>query len=91
MSNPATNNKHFIDIVIDNFTRAIQQLIESTLFILTRKNTSNKIPPDIQYEITIKNRLRHKWQRTRDPATKRLLKSKIIFIQTILQTHKQNQ
>lgn len=46
MSNPATNNKHSIDIDIDNLTRTIHQAIESSLFTLTRKTPQQDTTQD---------------------------------------------
>jgi hypothetical protein len=84
------NTTHSIDEAISLFTSKIQSAVQNNTFLNQSKNPF-KLPPEIAQEISAKNRLRHNWQRTHDPAIKRQLNHKIAFIRLVLRTHKQDE
>ena len=93
LPNPTTKlpaDKQSIDTQIDYLTQNIQHTINTCIFTPSNINrhSSKTLPPELQQEITDKNRLRREWQRTRDPTTKRQLNAKISLVRNILETHK---
>jgi hypothetical protein len=72
------HNELAIDTCVENFSGAVlKALAVSTPKCRPRDNTRPPIPAVIQDEIRLKNRLRRRWQVTRDPA----LKSKVNRLQ----------
>ena len=69
--NPELHNELAIDTCVGNFSGAVlQALAASTPKIRPRDDPRPLIPAGIQDEIRLKNRLRRRWQVTRDPALK---------------------
>ena len=68
---PELHNGMAIDTCVENFSGAIlQALAASTPKCRQRDDSRPSIPVGIQEEIRLKNRLRRRWQVTRDPALK---------------------
>lgn len=86
---PQVNTPHNIDAAIQTLTDSLKSTITDCSTKITSRSTL-KIPTVISSEIAEKNRLRREWQRFRDPAIKRKLNSKIAFIRSILEIHKQD-
>jgi hypothetical protein len=60
-----------IDTCVENFSGAVlQALTASTPKCRPRDDPRTPIPAGIQDEIRLKNRLRRRWEVTRDPALK---------------------
>ena len=60
-----------IDTCVENFSDAVLQAVaESNLKCRPRDDPQRPTPAVIQEEIRLKNRLRRRWQITRDPALK---------------------
>jgi thiaminase len=57
-----------IDTCVDNFSRAILKALAASPKCHPCDNLQPPIPAGIQDEICLKNRLRGRWQITRDPA-----------------------
>ena len=86
-----TNDRESIDLAIENLTKHIQQAVESSVYVPTRKHPSTVVPDYIKLEIQDKNRIRREWQINRDPTIKRQLNAKISLIRTLLATHNTDQ
>jgi hypothetical protein len=68
---PELHNGTAINTCVENFSGIIlQALAASTPTCRTRDDPRPLIPASIQDEIRLKNRLRRRWQVTRDPALK---------------------
>jgi len=68
---PELHNGMAIDTCVENFSGAVlQALAASTPKCRPRDDPRPPIPAGIQDEIRLKNRLRRRWQVTRDPALK---------------------
>jgi len=81
-----------IDHAIASLTSKAKEALESSKFEVTNQlSYHDRLPPEILNEIKAKNRIRHEWQRYRDPATKKLLNLKTAFIKSMLTTHKQDE
>jgi hypothetical protein len=69
--NPELHNGMAIDTCVENFSAAVPlALAASTPKCRPRDDPLPLIPASIQDEIRLKNRLRRRWQVTRDPALK---------------------
>lgn len=90
-TNPSTSNIQEIDNSIENLTTLIQTAIDNSVYKPSKNKRRHDIPLEIANEIRDKNLLRRAWQSTRDPAIKRRLNAKILFIRNILTTHKQDE
>ncbi|CAI6365298.1 unnamed protein product [Macrosiphum euphorbiae] len=89
-SNVLTDTSEKIDSALQYLSNTIASTVESCSYVPTSRY-NHQIPNEILVEIASKNRIRREWQQTRDPATKRQLNSKIKFIRTLLQTHRQDE
>jgi len=67
---PELHNEMAINTCIENFSGAVLKALASTPKRRLRDDPWPPIPAGIQDEIYLKNRLRRKWQITRDPALK---------------------
>ena len=69
--NPELHNRLDIDACVENFSGAILGALEaSTPKCRPMGDPRPQIPSGIQDEIRLKNRLRRRWQVSRDPALK---------------------
>lgn len=80
-----------IEDEIAKFTNLIHSTIDACAYTPNARKTRNSLPDSIINEITEKNRIRREWQASRDPRLKKILNSKIKFIRSMLEVHRNDE
>lgn len=75
-----------IDLEIDNLTLNIKFTKKNASYFNNQPDHKTLLPPDILLKIETKRILRTYWQRTRDPAIKRLFNAQIVYVRKLLKS-----
>lgn len=90
-SNGFLKNITYINKEIFTLTTITQTAMDKNSYTVNHELSKDPLSPDILLEITTKRHLRKEWQRTRDPAVKRMLKAQIAHVRLLLKKHYQNE
>jgi len=59
---------------VQKFTNTIQNCIKQTILVKTNQQIQDKLPPNILQMISVRNKIYKKWQITRNPQYKNIIK-----------------
>ena len=87
---PNISSPQSIETEISYLTNAISSALLNSTSPLSFSNHKQDLPQNILHEISLKRRLRAKWQRTRDPILKTRLNAQTLHVHNLLSSHHDN-